>query len=436
MNKFIGSLIILLVLILTGCSRDSITSPQSNKTSGQVSLQFDKVNAPKNVVNITAYLTRTGYDTLKGTLNLLNDSSADIFIQNIPAGQWHLTVNALNDSNVVVYSGETDVTITDGFTTQVNLTLISTGQGFGNVYIIVNWANNQPIFIDYLANPVFTIVQNPSYPNSVSEAKILFENGIYKMWYLSGYNSARGNIWYAESNDGIHWNNKLNHPVLCPDSIGAWDNLTVGGGTVIKDDGIYKMYFNGVNSPFGQSQIGLAISTDGIVWSKYFYPVLKADSLQNFHLGTESVIKFNGTYYMYYQSSPINNYNSVVINLATSTDGLIWTNYNKNPILIPTLSWEGSGISYPSVINDEKQFLMIYQTMRRNAFGIAYSSDGINWTKKYQNPVFTKNDAIQNYIEINYPFLLKTGNEYRIYYTGAINSIQQCISFARSYNIQ
>ncbi|MCL5030332.1 MAG: hypothetical protein M1480_15080 [Bacteroidetes bacterium] len=436
MNKVVGSLVIIALLLFSSCSRDTITSPQLNKTSGTVSLKFDKINAPQNVVNIIAYLSRAGYDTLKGNLNLLSDSSADILIQNIPAGQWHLTIDALNDSSEVVYSGETDVLITDGLTTQVSLSLVPTGQGKGNVYISVNWGTQQALWVDYYNNPVFTVYQNPSHPNAISEVKIISDNGIYKMWYLCTYNAGRGNVWYAESMDGINWVNKSVGPVLDVDSLGTWDDHAISGGAVLKDGNIYKMYFNGLSENYGQSSTGLAVSNDGIHWVRYPNPVIQADNSLQYHIGTVSVVKVGSDYYLYYNSSPISNYNQWTINLATSKDGYIWTKYEGNPILTPTYSWEGIGITYPSVIYDNNQFIMIYESTDRQYYGMAYSNDGIHWTKRSQKPVFSvANTNIQG-STIDYPCLVKIGNEYRIYYSGSYGTDQLHISFARSYSIQ
>ena len=438
MKSVLSFFVIISLTIYFGCSGNLISPPISNASgnTGEVTLKISSDSLPSNVVKVTAVLNQVGFDTLVQSVVPLSGTSAQIEFTNIDAGAWHLKVYAEDSGGTILYSGGTDILVQGGITTQVNLTLTTVNNGTGNIKITVTWGAGQPLFTDYFFNPVFTVLQNPSNPNSVSEAKILYDNGAYKMWYLSGYNSAYGNIWYAESSDGINWVNKSNGPVLNTDSSGSWDGLTVGGGTIIKDGNIYKMYFNGVNSPYGRSQIGYATSPDGVNWQKYPYPVLQADSLQKYHLGTESVVKLNGTYYMYYQSSPIDNYNLCVINLAVSSDGINWTNYAGNPIMIPTLSWEGVGITYASVIYDSNEFVMIYQNMKRDAFGIAYSSDGKHWVKKYPQPVFTIQDAVQNYVEINYPFFIKVGGEYRIYYSGAINNIQQCISFARTYNIQ
>ena len=130
----------LLVLFLTSCSQNGPTSSvQDEKQSGKILLRIDKENAPESVVWIEAFLSREGYDTVTGEMNLLSDSTADLLLENIQAGEWYLRVNAKDSVEVVLYTGETDVQIFAGFTTQVNLVLEPTGAGVGNIYIWVTW---------------------------------------------------------------------------------------------------------------------------------------------------------------------------------------------------------------------------------------------------------------------------------------------------------
>lgn len=44
---------------------------------------------PKSVVFVKAYLTRENHQPITGTLNLQSDSTADILLENIDAGEWH-----------------------------------------------------------------------------------------------------------------------------------------------------------------------------------------------------------------------------------------------------------------------------------------------------------------------------------------------------------
>lgn len=114
-------------------------------------------NAPDNVVWVEAFLMRHGYDTLSGSMNLLSDSTADILFEEIQADEWHLKVDASDSASVVLYTGETNIQIFAGFTTQVNLVLHPTGAGTGNVYIWVTWGI-PPVgnWTDFHGNPILS----------------------------------------------------------------------------------------------------------------------------------------------------------------------------------------------------------------------------------------------------------------------------------------
>ncbi len=126
-----------LAILFNACTSDIPVSPETSKQYGSISLNVDRANKPANVSSVTAYLTRAGFDTLSGTLNLLSDTTADISFNDISAGNWHLQVDAEDENEIVVYTGEKDINILAGITTEVSLTLLPTGAGFGNIHIVV-----------------------------------------------------------------------------------------------------------------------------------------------------------------------------------------------------------------------------------------------------------------------------------------------------------
>ncbi len=203
MKKLFFLFIICLALLFNSCKSNAPVSPDENQQGG-IALNIDRVHKPDNVVSVTAYLTRENFDTLNGSLNLLSDTTADITFSDVAAGGWHLKVDAADEQNTVVYTGEADVNILAGITTQVYLTLEPTGAGYGNIYIYVNWGvppDNS--WVDYQYNPIISQAIIPDNPNAVTFPRILYEDGMYKMWLTSLYNSAVSNIWYAVSH---RWN--------------------------------------------------------------------------------------------------------------------------------------------------------------------------------------------------------------------------------------
>jgi predicted GH43/DUF377 family glycosyl hydrolase len=237
------------------------------------------------------------------------------------------------------------------------------------------------------------------------------------MWYYGEEGAGVKYVLYAESNDGISWQRPINEPVLSPGPSGSWDSWAVHPGAIIKDGELFKMYYPGWADTYGRWDIGLAFSNDGINWEKFPTPVLYGTSGWEFQIHASSIIKHNDLYYLYYTGR---NLPELKIGLATSADGINWTRYSGNPILTNTESWEESGVYYPTVIKENDQFKMIYMNSNGTGFGMAYSSDGINWTKDNSNPFFTNENTSNSWAanKIAYPNIIKLLGEYRVYYSG------------------
>ena len=432
------NLVVLITLFTILFAYRCTTDPVSNepKDAGKILLKIDKQNAPESVVFVKAFLTRENHQTITGLLNLQSDSTADILLDNISAGEWHLKVDAEDDSGLVLYTGETEVQIFAGFTSQVYLTLNPTGSGTGSIYISVTCGvpfNNN--WIDYAVNPIIVSSNNYFDYYGVTQPQILIDNGIYRMYYFGISNSAHKYGLYAESNDGIHWNSPYQNPILEPGSVGSWDSWAVHPGAVIKDDdSTYKMYYYGYSDQFGSWSIGLGTSIDGINCVKYPQPILYGTTGWEYQIGSASDDKKNGVYYIYYCGRYAPDYR---IGLATSTDGINFTKFSGNPIIKNTVSWEGTGVIYPAVIYDNSVFKMIYVNASGSGFGMATSSDGFNWTKSGNNPFFTNQNTSNNWAitKIAFPHWLRLQNETRIYYSGiALNSDEHRIGMMKRIN--
>lgn len=425
MKKLFVLAFLLLPLFLASCSKESPNSPvtETQNSEGRLLLKIDKANTPTGVASVWATLSRAGYDSLSKSMNLKTDSTADISFSSITIGQWHLRIDARSSLGTILYTGETDVQINEAVTTQVNLTLSPTGLGVGNVVINVTWGGSASKWCDYLENPIFTSQMSPTYPmGGVSTAKVIYDNGQYKMWYLNTYNSGIGDVGYAVSNDGIHWSSPLTKAVLTPSSPELWDGHTVGPGAVLKENGTYKMYYIGWQSQYGSWNIGLATSSDGISWQKWQNPVLQGN-IDEPQIGISDVIKSGSVYYMFYSSRNADLTNNR-INVATSTDGINFIRYSGNPILVQSQAWEGPAITFSSVLCENGVFKLLYQSLDGKGFGYATSTDAFHWTKDASNPVFKASDVTNKWCQkVAYPFWKKFGNEYRLYYTGQIDGV-------------
>jgi len=410
---------LLIIFSLLHCAQNVPTSPDENdNNSGKLILKVDGANAPEGIVWIEVFLTRQGFDTISGTMNLLSDSTADVSLENIQAGEWHIKVDASDSTNMVLYTGETDIQIFAGFTTQVNLVLEPTGAGFGNVYIWVTWgvppAGN---WTDHPGNPVFFPLGNYWDYSGVSQSKLFFDDNLLKMYYTAQGSAYSGYIGLAQSSDGLNWTRPVSGPVLSPGTYGSWDEDAVAAATVIKDSNEYKMYYHGWSDYSGNWHIGLATSSDGINWVKNPDPILFGTSGWESKLAPSSVIKIDSIYYLYY-SGRINS--EIKVGLATSPDGINWTKNPSNPILVSDKPWEGTGVYHSSVYQKNNQYEMIYMNAAGTGFGRATSTDAINWVKDESNPFFTKDQTHNNWAsyKIAYPNFIRINNHDRIYYTG------------------
>ncbi len=87
-------------------------------------------------------------------------------------------------------------------------------------------------------------------------------------WFIGKWSR----LWYyAYSTDGLNWTRySSNDPVLYPGPVWRLGFVARIGPVIIKEDGIYKMYYERmVNINMANWYIGLATSTDGINWTKY-----------------------------------------------------------------------------------------------------------------------------------------------------------------------
>src|ERR1035437_4962384 len=431
MKKTLVVFYLSLFLLPIGCSKNNtIVNPSSNSTGG-ITLKIDPSSVPAGVIVISATLTRTNFSTITKNLNLLSDSSADVSIPAIQIGTWHLKVDAKDNNGTILYTGETDVLVQENVVVQLNLTLNPVTSGTGTIYIFVTWgSNNSSQWTDYGGNPVLIRNNNPSYPNGVNTAKIMNDNGIYKMWYDGIYNSAIASVWYAESQDGLNWNTIGSSPVLSKGSANAWDAYAVAVSAVIKVGNTYKMYYTGHQNYSDDIRTGFALSTDGINWVKNSTPIIGiAPGYYHFNF-TDMIIK-DSLYYGYFCcSTSENTTDDVIIGVATSHDGLFW---ERQMVFSATLPWESGAIAFPTVIYENGIFKMIYQNTIGTYFGMATSTDGVHFTKS-GNPVFAQSNTLNGQYSIWYPNFRKFNNVYYLFYTGENSSNKQSIRVARNFN--
>lgn len=194
----------------------------------------------------------------------------------------------------------------------------------------------QTLFTKYDGNPVLRVGPPGSWESKqVSHPRIIFDGKKYQMWY-AGSNDTCRQIGYALSTDGINWTKHTGNPVIKIGERGATDDLVVSPGAVVYDGTRYHMYYT-ARSYMNAGTICHAVSSDGISWTK--------DETNN----------------------PI---------LTRGTAG--W--------------WDDYGLSAGPVLKQGTEWKMWYNGFRSDTrwhSGIATSSDGIHWIKDtLNNPLF------------------------------------------------
>ncbi|HNW56665.1 MAG TPA: hypothetical protein PLR88_02430 [Bacteroidales bacterium] len=234
------------------------------------------------------------------------------------------------------------------------------------------------------ANPVFKGTGTDTWDQKIRERGfILFDDGIYKMWY-TGYNNSMAKekyLGYATSPDGVNWARYSDKPVFS----GKWTEDVF----VIKNNGLYYMYAEGENDI-----AHLLVSKDGISWKEKGDLVIrstKGDTIPGPY-GTPSVWIENDKWYLFYER------NDSAVWIATTNDKITWTNIQDEPVLIPgPEDYDRSAIAANQVVKFRDKYYIYYHATSGDyhhanspvlwSSNVAVSSDLIHWFKYPGNPI-------------------------------------------------
>lgn len=124
------------------------------------------------------------------------------------------------------------------------------------------------------------------------------------------------------------------------------------------------------------------------------------------------------------------------IGYAVSADGINWFMYSKNPVLRPGNpgAFDENALFDPFVIKVGNELRMYYDGYNGSIWqtGLATSVDGINWTKYAGNPILTVRPGTWESIGCNAPKVFHDGNQFVMFYTGHYSLTQAEIGLATS----
>lgn len=216
--------------------------------------------------------------------------------------------------------------------------------------------------------PQITLEHNPEsgWEDDINRNCVLKIDGKYKMWYTG---QARGFsfIGYAESDDGIHFTRPLSEPVLISER--AWEGFSVMNPCVLYENGLYRMWY-AAGETYEPNVLAYAESTDGINWTKSkINPIFTCDKenvYEQDRVGGCQVIKTEDMgYVMFYIG--YENIDKAQICIARSDNGITqWEKSPANPIVAPEEGmWDADACYKPSFLwNEEENKWMLWYNGR------------------------------------------------------------------------
>jgi len=279
-------------------------------------------------------------------------------------------------------------------------------------------------------NPIFGPDQTGSWDkwtNGVSIVRMADEK-TYRMYYAG---RKGGGIGFAEASigDPLTWKEHPASPVLKP--LNNWEGGQINQPRVVKVTATHwRMYYTGwgFKGPGTTWAMGLAESFDaGLTWKRYQEaPILERGGLDSPDGGgacVPMVLKVGERWLMWYTAALATpGQQHIHLCLATSTDGLRWTKYEKNPILTDDFNAGGKRVilSRCFVRHDNGVFRMWYSQARPN-YRICYaeSLDGQTWEKSPIEPVLGPGPAKSfDDTMVEYPEVDIVAGVYRLWFCG------------------
>lgn len=197
----------------------------------------------------------------------------------------------------------------------------------------------------------------------------------------------------------------------------------------------------------------IVLSATNAVWNKYTgNPIMfygKPAGWDDFSIYSTEVMFWdhndadpsNDEFYMWYSGTSYN-LNEKNIGFASSKDGMTWTKYDGNPVLVVSAfgEWDHDRVNAPSVLYDadDNTWKMWYAGVSiyngGYAIGYATSPDGKNWTKYGDRWVFDSSgyaDSFDGYSVLS-PEVIKKGGKFHMWYAGNGGISSNQIGYATS----
>jgi len=353
----------------------------SNAVTGyQASIQAD----PGPTLHFDIYRLDAGTATQLTTVSAASISSGDVFSFQAAGAQLSLYQNGTRV--LYFYDATYPSGGSPGFELYAGANIthsqVASWRGYNAIQQDGVW-QKQGIIIPATSSDLAVGIYIPTQVLFEGNAQIL-SGTVYKVWFGSNA-GASGNIYYAESLDGINWT-RHGSAVISGQL----------GPAIIKNGSTYYMYTQPSTS-FGTGDFALYTSTDGINWTSVNAHVLSLggagawDSVVMFTFAP--VVISGGTWYALYSASnaitPAATAYIGKTGLATSSDGINWTKYGSNPVVngwITQATYRIGGLWYTWIQQNQLGQANPIAGGLDPTETVRYSSpDLITWTKSSQS---------------------------------------------------
>jgi hypothetical protein len=265
-----------------------------------------------------------------------------------------------------------------------------------------------------------------------SSGPVIKDNGIYRMWY-QGYDGSNGRGIHCTSTDAESW---TGHQLSLDigNETGGTDAQHAVPSTVIKDGDVYKMWYMGTAAD-GVENVNYCTSASGYNWSNFqsLFARGTEGTYDVTYLSGLCVVKDSDTSYkMWYGGYVAASGWSIIY--CDSSDGINWSNYQRVISKGSEGTYDNTGVYGPDCVKEQDGTYTIYYTGYTS--GVYYvhrakSTDGINWG---DFEMFISGDQVG--YDSNYcygPRVLLDDDKLRVWYIGYDGSSNTCCNYYEPY---
>jgi predicted GH43/DUF377 family glycosyl hydrolase len=244
---------------------------------------------------------------------------------------------------------------------------------------------------------------------------VIYHDGMFHMFRngFRGF-PAESQVGYVTSLDGYTWTKQGDNPVFKTSDVPYAKVAMYASSVVVETDGTWVLYFYTWDSKSNPSSsvIGRATAPNPMgPWVADAEPILipgVKDEWDGQQVLAPHILKTDGGYVMYYEG--VDAAGIQQIGMAISSDGVDWKKYDdpsttaapfagSDPIFRPSDkgSWDSGWVHQPRVFQTSSGWVMIYRGIHEPRasdmkLGLATSDDGIHWERFSGNPVFEPRD--------------------------------------------